>query len=168
MEVRSCECRSYIIICFKLFTQCILNQYFHLMYQLSALIMTLQSLHSGIFSARQCHIQRLDTKIKTINGCAYFTIDGFKLVMYSLRMALWCRHMSDWSDYNVIYVMGAFCWCIKRKCLNYYLYCAGRNRLRTSHQKIDYCFTGVWTRKEWETPMWGKTTSRTASIIFMN
>jgi hypothetical protein len=36
------------------------------------------------------------------------TVDEFKLGMYSLKMTLSCRNMSEWSDCNDIYIVNAF------------------------------------------------------------
>lgn len=38
----------------------------------------------------------------------HFTINGFKLDMYSLKMTLACRNMSECSDCNVVYIISAF------------------------------------------------------------
>jgi len=43
---------------------------------------------------------------------AHFTMTGSKLCLYSLKMALSCRNMLEWSDYN------AFSWYIKWKYLD--------------------------------------------------
>ena len=47
------------------------------------------------------------------NYVIHFTANSSKLGMYSLKMALECRNISEWSDHSVINTVSAFSCYIK-------------------------------------------------------
>lgn len=64
------------------------------------------------------HIWLVTSKVMISINVVLFAINGFKFGMYSLKVALSCQNMSEWSDCNVVCIVSACSWYIKCKYLS--------------------------------------------------